>query len=176
MGIRNSALAAAALLLLSSICPPPTQSTGSPEHRLMTVMAGHGIEVGLLSKQHHDACGALEGAYMPQEGEPALVICQEDVWDDFRSMVLRHEAIHAIQDCRDNDPKWPGWMAAGMTRQQSEVYAEKHGIDLDQFLVPYSMTGADDHELALEAEAYVLAQHLTTDQVIAEFNRVCRSA
>lgn len=173
---RNSVLAAAALLFLSSIFPSPTLSTASPEHRLMTAMAGNGIEVGLLSKEHHEICGALEGAYMPREGEPVLVICQEDTWDEFRSMVLRHEAIHAIQDCRDDDPNWPGWMAAGMTRQESEAYAEKHGIDLDEFLVPYSMTGADDHELALEAEAYVLAQNLTTDQVITEFNRVCRSA
>lgn len=176
MANKRVPLIVASLLLLSSILQSPTQSIASPEYRLLKAMSDDGIEVGLLSKQSHEVCEVLEGAYMPREGKPAMLICVDGQWDDFRSLVLRHEAIHAIQDCRDNDPDWPEWMAPGMTRQESESYAEKHGIDLDKFLIPYSMTGADDHELALEAEAFVLAQGLTTDEVIAEFDRVCRSA
>ena len=169
------AFAVAAAFLIAAA--PVAAADYSQELALMEKVSDSGISVVVVDNDVEPICQQADGFYMPNKGEPILGICvKNDTWTEYNSMVLRHEVVHAIQDCRDDNPNSPEILAAGLTVNGAKVAADNLGINLGRLLAPYIADGANDHVLLLEAEAFVKGFGLSTSDISEEFDRVCRES
>lgn len=169
------AFAVAAALLIAA--GPAAAADYSQELALMKNVSDYGIKVVIADKNKEPHCEGVEGFYMPNGGNPVLAICvRKGTWNDGYSAVLRHEVVHAIQDCRDANPNHPEKLAAGISPQAAWAAANSIGIPLRKLLRPYVEDGASNHVLHLEAEAFLKMYGMTTPEISEEFDRVCRES
>ena len=89
------------------------------------------------------------------------------------AVTLRHEAVHAVQDCHSKGGLADADVALLMNDQQLEMMIELSGIDADNIEAAYRMMGADDFEVRVELEAWSLQEVATEQDVIDALDRVC---
>ena len=123
----------------------------------------------------------LNGAYITtSDGNRFLVVCQDlredetqTVWTPNDLDTIRHEAIHAIQDCLDGD-KTDGEMVPLFSTYEEVIDA--YGVEnsmavISNYLESYADRQAD---IQLEVEAFYGAENYSGGEVNTWYNTYCR--
>ena len=131
---------------------------------LLSALAAAGVAVST----HDGACPNIQGLY--NTDTRAIKVCREQgTWTPIAQEILRHEAIHAVQHCRNG--------LSNMTASNKISYyyrrSQAMGFDLNQSLAPYIRAGFPMHVIHMEAEAWTLQRALTNQQTAELVNDVC---
>ena len=154
-----------------------TTITGLPQvpldashRRLINTLEAQGVSVRIEPKMVAEPCLLHLGTYTP--AQKRVVVCQDPQGFTESSLnVLRHEAIHVIQDCRAGG--LGGVMKAAAPLKQSYKQGQDHGLNMGAEFAPYVGMGASREVLELESEAISLSHIQTADQIADEVSRVC---
>ena len=173
-----------ALLLSALLLAGPAQAKSLPaDHRqLLETMNENGVRVYINFPPQVCVDGRADGAYIGYNGSPNLVVCQDnyDMGEDTSVVdwtandldTIRHEAIHASQDCAvgtsyDNE-------LALIFPSISEVVA-RLGIErARQIARVYAERGADEETIKHEFEAFYAATYLTASQIEEIYTYYCK--
>jgi hypothetical protein len=147
---------------LAKAPPIPTQGLPAADVRLIQTLNSRGIPVVATAGCMPSVLGSYEFR------QNVVVICT-NARDPDLSDTLRHEAIHAAQDCK-----------AGLRNSQLSVLSPSinpflNGAPLDQLgrALREAYSNPDHH--AIEWEAWTKAAALTSDQVASLVTRYCAS-
>jgi len=136
-----------------------TQGLPAADVRLIQALNSRGIPVVATASCQPFVLGSYEFR------QNVVVICT-NAWDPDLSDTLRHEAIHAAQDCK-----------AGLANEQLSVLSPSinpflNGAPLDRLGREIFNAYHPDHH-AIEWEAWTKAATLTSDQVASLVTRYC---
>lgn len=159
--------------------------TGSAAAQDFGIDAGHqllsdrlsdaGVVIQYRARGDGHICKVAWGGYQSSHKRITVCLDKKTMKLDRNSFdTLRHEAIHAIQDCRGvrlgNNA-----LKAALSIEQSYAVAGAYGVDLDRALTPYVLHGANEYVLTMEAEA-ILGAHSQSPEFLADQVRsVCES-
>ena len=173
-----------ALLLSALLLAGPAQAQSLPDdHRqLLDTMNENGVRVYINFPPQVCVDGRADGAYIGYNGAPNLVVCQDNYdmgedtsvldWTENDLDTIRHEAIHATQDCAvgtsyDNE-------LALIFPSISEVVA-RLGIERARDIARvYAERGVDVEGIKLEFEAFYAATYLTASQIEDIYTHYCK--
>lgn len=164
----------AALLVSTVFCTAaPCYATALDEYQehndLVVALQANGVQVYLDS----DECVPGLGGFYHSPSR-SLVICNGGSAEmtDENMDTLRHEAIHAIQDCKDGVQGNRG-LHHVLQPGAAELLAAQHGVDLDRIAQAYRGHGADDHVISLEYEAFTAAAGMSASTIAQALNMMC---
>ena len=124
------------------------------------------------------------GVYQPSEDR--IVICQqraeqldgvEHQWTERDSVVLRHESTHVLQDCnsgqRGDNHLFPLYPTLEDLREYLDGKLSEN--DMIEIETSYRESGADDHVIWLEFEAFATQNTIGDDAMAERLQRVCKN-
>ncbi len=104
----------------------------------------------------------------------SLVICNKGsrAMNEENLDTLRHEAIHAIQDCK-NGVQGDNVLHPVLKPGVVEYLAGNHGVDLDHITYVYGSKGASHEVIHLEHEAFTAAAGMSADTIASALRIMC---
>ena len=143
------------------------------------------IQVGVDIQVNPALCtDDTRGGGFYASGRDLLVICQDKgvyesrpvqaQWTDNDLDTLRHEAIHVVQDCVDNELN--GRLDSILNDEMMDELMVKTGTTkarLFQIMRPYIERGLSPQDLRLEAEAWLLASVESPELITAGVRTFC---
>lgn len=148
-----------------------SDATAAQHNDLTEALVGAGIKLYLDA----DICRAnsrLGGFY--HSPSLSLILCNKGSkkMTEENLDTLRHEAIHVIQDCKNNIQ---GDKILGRVLKPGtiESLAEKHGISLEQIARVYKSQGADPSVIQLEYEAFTAAAGMSASTIASAVRIMC---
>lgn len=139
-----------------------------PQHqRLVDALSSRGISVSYGPQYCDGKAGAYISAYK------SIQIClQQGTWTPDDLDTLRHEAIHAIQDCRYGSL---GDQTLALITSQQEIVKAGETTDLNLELIAdiYRNGGLDPYGVLLEWEAWVGAATTSAANLANLIEAVC---
>ena len=175
------ALFSSILASLAIASPALAQPLPADHQRLVDALTEEGIQFVVNSPaqicfEERDT----SGSYITYEGNRAIVVCQDnrindDVieWTDNDLDTIRHEAIHAAQDCIGEDES-DGVLDNIFTSYEEVI--QNYGIaNTMRVMQGYSQWYEEErHEdIQMEVEAFYGAATLSADQITSMFNTYC---
>lgn len=151
----------------------PALATAQDEYQehnnLVSALVRNGVKVYLDG----DMCKpGLAGFY--HSPSMSLVLCNggSTVMTDDNMDTLRHEAIHAVQDCKDGVQ---GNRALHHVLKPGAVeeLAAATGISLDRIVEVYRSHGQDDYVISLEFEAFTGAAGMSAGTIAKALDTMC---
>lgn len=146
--------------------------TASPA-RLVDTLQAHGVQVFLDDPECES--GVFGGLYNSTTNQ--MLICSgggiPQQLTAEQAKILRHEAVHVVQDCHSKGGLQDDQVALLMDDNQLDMMIRLSGIDADAIESGYRMMGADDFVVRIELEAWSLQEVATERDVIDAVNRVC---
>lgn len=168
-------LLTAALLattMFGSVCPAlaVSQETASQHNALAAALQANGITLYLDA----DVCRTKPVAGFYHSQSKSLVLCnggKSEMTDDNLD-TLRHESIHAMQDCAlgvMGDNRLGRVLKPGTV----EDLAQKHGLSLERIRQIYLSHGVDEYTITLEYEAFTGAAGMSAGTIAEALNIFC---
>lgn len=152
-------------LLLTSIATPAIAAPGYADisQHLQLLEALEGELVGVDVVVNPEVCDAdkFDGAYLVQEGQAYLIICQDQrvigerhevyPWTENDLDTIRHETFHLVQDCVDGNKD----LELSLTYSNINIAIDALGDQALPIMYNYYQRGLrDSHNIYLELEAF----------------------
>jgi hypothetical protein len=154
----------------------PALATGLNEfqqhNNLISALVSHGIRVYLDG----ETCKpGLSGFY--HSSTKSLVLCNggSTQMTDENMDTLRHEAVHAMQDCRDGI-KGNQRLDRVLKPGTVEGLASDTGLSLERIREIYLSHGVDEYTITLEYEAFTAAAAMDAGTIATALNTFCGAA
>lgn len=185
-------LASAMTLGLLSASPALALDPPAGASQLINTLRAHGVYVEINPEQ---VCDAVKSAtsyhgvylYAPKYENAMMGICQdyggtgdETIWTDNDLDTLRHESIHYIQDCVDNNvdgnmvPIYDGPGGYSPVEYSiTDVIAEIGPAKAQAIIDRYEANGASSEVIRLELEAFYLASTQTEETIAKVVEAQC---
>jgi len=171
-----------ALLAALFIAAPVTAAPLPEDHsRLVQTMANNGMVIG-VNQPSICRYGNVDGAYVGYEGTSYMAICQDnyDLGSDYTPVewtandldTIRHETIHAIQDCKVGENS--DQVLAPIANDIRNVVRALGPDKANRIYQVYRERGADHETILLEWEAFYAAETLTATQIEQLYIRYCK--
>ena len=158
-------LAGALGVALGMAAASQAQAYENPHHSLVATLKEAGVT--FVSDSPH--CAGRYGFFGPVDGVPVIGLCEDNI-ETLEELyaTTRHEAIHVAQLCKAASG-YPQ-VVAGFALLKPEVN--------DYFMTRaqdngWHILGYEPHDWEIEAEAFVLTNTLTAQQVEAQVKRYC---
>lgn len=165
MNLFKRALAGALGLTLGVLAASSAQAYENPHKSLVDTLKEAGVT--FVSEGPH--CEGRYGFFGPVEGVPVIGLCTENI-ENMEQLytTTRHEAIHVIQLCKamGGAPQ----VVAGFALIKPEV--NHYYMDRAQDN-GWHILGYEPKDWEIEAEAFVLSNTWTAQQVEAQVKRYC---
>lgn len=153
----------------------PSYATAPDEYQehnaLVSALQNAGISVHLdadICRKYTDLAGFY---HSPSK---SLVICNKGsrTMNEENLDTLRHEAIHAIQDCK-NGVQGDSVLRPVLKPGVVEYLAGSHGVDLDRITHIYGSKGASQEVIRLEHEAFTAAAGMDASTIANALGAMC---
>lgn len=161
---------------------PQLPSNWDQEHyKLWTTLENNGITTRLSSSDY--ICDLLAGYYGMQDGVIKLGVCSHDNLGQADKNTLRHESIHAIQDCLSSNRNGEvapittdnaynaiadDWSPYEMMKVYKD-YVPKEGDAINEVVIDYS----NYEYIRSEVEAFYYAEKLSAKEIADWVDEAC---
>lgn len=162
------ATAAAVLLTATPAAAAPWQTDVAGHQALVNALREHGVTVS-WGPQHCD--GVNSGTYQFRNVSIALCVGPKG-WTADAFDTLRHEAIHAVQDCVDRR-QGNARLHPITTIEQLKQLVAVSGLDASEIIKAYRARGADHQTVLLELEAWSGAATTPANALAGMVRRYC---
>lgn len=164
-----------ATTIFGSVCPAlaVTDQQVAQHNALAAALQSHGIQLYLDAEICHTK--PVAGFY--HSPSKSLILCNNgktDMTDDNLD-TLRHESVHAMQDCA-NGIKGDQNLQRVLKPGQAEELAAKTGLSLERIREIYLSHGVDEYTITLEYEAFTAAAAMDADTIAQALNIFCGAA
>lgn len=161
-----------ATTMLGSVSPALaiSDATAAQHNELISALTEVGIKVYTDGAVCHKR--PLSGFY--HSPSKSLVLCNNGSREMTEENLdtLRHEAIHAIQDCK-NGIQGDRILHRVLKPGTVQSLAQKHGINLDRIKTVYKSHGASQEVIQLEYEAFTGAAGLSAPTIASALRAMC---
>lgn len=166
-----AALLATTIFVIASPTPTISDATAAQHNALTDALAKAGIKLYLDADICRTTTGLAGYYHSPSK---SLVLCNKGSkqMTEENLDTLRHEAIHAIQDCKNGvqgDRILQPVLKPGVARN----LASQHGIDLERIRQVYSSRNVDQAVINLEYEAFAAAAGMSANTIATALRTTC---
>lgn len=165
MNLFKRALCGAAGVTVALAAASSSQAYENPHKSLVNTLK----EVGVTFVSESPHCDGRFGFFGPIDGEPVIGLCQDNI-ENLEQLyaTTRHEAIHVAQLCKAMSGAPQVIAGFALLKPEDNRYYMSRAQDNGWGILGYA-----EEEWEIEAEAFVLTNTWTAQQVEAQVKRYC---